>query len=175
MMKDEDFKLLRGFADKQTNKQTNRQTFVIVELLLRLKIHSKSPWKPVESLQTLSHGYLINHNAIKQTIIYSSVKLQIGLQLLQPNCYRIFRSLILLLTFFIFTHFRWIQAEWCGQNRVSFWHVDGSYSNMQGTTLPQIAAIFQLFVRGQDPLKKDLKFWCQSCWSRKPTVHFLAI
>ena len=38
MMKDDDFKLLRGFADKQTNEQTNGQTFVIVELLLRLKI-----------------------------------------------------------------------------------------------------------------------------------------
>ena len=33
-MKDDDFKLLRGFADKQTN----RQTFVNVELLSRLKI-----------------------------------------------------------------------------------------------------------------------------------------
>ena len=120
----------------------------------------------------MSHGYLINHNSIKQTIIYSSVKLQIGLQLLQPNCYRIFRSLILLLTLFIFTHFRWIQAEWCGQNRVSFWHVDGSYSNMQGTTLPQIAAIFQLFQRGQDPLKKDLKFWCQSCCCQETHCPF---
>ena len=34
MMKDDDFKLLRGFADKRTDKQT----FVIVELLSRLKI-----------------------------------------------------------------------------------------------------------------------------------------
>ena len=32
-MKDDDFKLLRGFADKWTDKQK----FVIVELLLRLK------------------------------------------------------------------------------------------------------------------------------------------
>ena len=33
MMKDDDFKLLRGFD----NGQTNEQTFVIVESLLRLK------------------------------------------------------------------------------------------------------------------------------------------
>ena len=32
-MKDDDFKLLVGFADRQTNKQT----FLIVESLLRLK------------------------------------------------------------------------------------------------------------------------------------------
>ena len=37
MMKDDDFKLLRGFADGQTDKWTNEQTFVIVELLSRLK------------------------------------------------------------------------------------------------------------------------------------------
>ena len=30
-MKDDDFKLLRGFADGQTNERTNEQTFVIVE------------------------------------------------------------------------------------------------------------------------------------------------
>ena len=33
MMKNDDFKLLRGFADRLTD----RQTFVIVELLLQLK------------------------------------------------------------------------------------------------------------------------------------------
>ena len=38
MMKDDDVKLLRGFADRQTDRQTNEQTFVIVELLLQLKI-----------------------------------------------------------------------------------------------------------------------------------------
>ena len=37
MMKDDYFKLLRGFADKRTKKQTDEQTFVIVELLSRLK------------------------------------------------------------------------------------------------------------------------------------------
>ena len=37
MMKDDDFKLLKGFADEQTDKWTNEQTFVIVESLLRLK------------------------------------------------------------------------------------------------------------------------------------------
>ena len=36
-MKDDDFKLLRGFD----NGQTNEQTFVIVELLLRLKTKIK--------------------------------------------------------------------------------------------------------------------------------------
>ena len=36
-MKDDDFKLLRGFADRQTDRWTNKQTFVIVESLLRLK------------------------------------------------------------------------------------------------------------------------------------------
>ena len=38
-MKDDDFKLLQGFADGQTDRHTNEQTFVIVELLLRLKIY----------------------------------------------------------------------------------------------------------------------------------------
>ena len=36
-MKDDDFKLLKGFAFG-TDKQTNKQTFAIVELLLQLKI-----------------------------------------------------------------------------------------------------------------------------------------
>ena len=42
MMKDDDFKLWRGFADERmnecTNKQTDKQTFVILESLSRLKI-----------------------------------------------------------------------------------------------------------------------------------------
>ena len=37
MMKDEDFKLLRGFDNGWTDEQTDKQTFVIVELLSRLK------------------------------------------------------------------------------------------------------------------------------------------
>ena len=37
-MKDDDFKLLRGFADGQTDKRTDQQTFVIVELLSQLKM-----------------------------------------------------------------------------------------------------------------------------------------
>ena len=40
-LKDDDFKLLRGFdnrqTDKQTNRQTDKQTFVNVESLLQLK------------------------------------------------------------------------------------------------------------------------------------------
>ena len=36
-MKDDDFQLLRGFADRQTDRRTNEQTFVIVESLSRLK------------------------------------------------------------------------------------------------------------------------------------------
>ena len=36
MMKDDDFKLLRGFAGGWTDRQTNRRTFVIVESLSRL-------------------------------------------------------------------------------------------------------------------------------------------
>ena len=40
MMKDDDVKLLRGFADRQTDRRTNEQTFVIVESLSRLKISS---------------------------------------------------------------------------------------------------------------------------------------
>ena len=36
-MKDDDFKLFRGFEDRQMNRQTDGQTLVIVELLLRLK------------------------------------------------------------------------------------------------------------------------------------------
>ena len=41
MLKDDDFKVLRGFADGQTNERTNEQTFVIVESLSRLKIKMK--------------------------------------------------------------------------------------------------------------------------------------
>ena len=37
MMKDDDFKLLRGFDYGQTDRQTEGQTFVNVELLLQLK------------------------------------------------------------------------------------------------------------------------------------------
>ena len=37
MMKDDDFKLLRGFDNRQTDRRTDEQTFVIVELLSRLK------------------------------------------------------------------------------------------------------------------------------------------
>ena len=37
MMKDDDFKLLKGFALWQTNERTNEQTFAIVESLSRLK------------------------------------------------------------------------------------------------------------------------------------------
>ena len=36
-MKDDDFKLLRGFDDGQTDERTNGQTFVIVESLSRIK------------------------------------------------------------------------------------------------------------------------------------------
>ena len=40
-MKDDDFKLLRGFGDGRTNERTDEQTFVIVESLLRLKNSTK--------------------------------------------------------------------------------------------------------------------------------------
>ena len=36
-MKDDDFKLLKGFALRRTDKRTNGQTFAIVESLWRLK------------------------------------------------------------------------------------------------------------------------------------------
>ena len=38
MKNDDDFKLLRGFADRQTDRRTNERTLVIVESLSRLKI-----------------------------------------------------------------------------------------------------------------------------------------
>ena len=38
MMKDDDFKLLRGFADRQTDERTDERTLVIVESLLWLNI-----------------------------------------------------------------------------------------------------------------------------------------
>ena len=41
MMKDDDFKLLKGFADERTDGRTNEQTFVIVESLSRLKVKHK--------------------------------------------------------------------------------------------------------------------------------------
>ena len=37
MMKDDDFKLLKGFALRQTDERMNGKTFVIVELHSRLK------------------------------------------------------------------------------------------------------------------------------------------
>ena len=37
MMKDDDFKLLKGFALRRTDERTNERTFVIVESLSRLK------------------------------------------------------------------------------------------------------------------------------------------
>ena len=37
MMKDDDFKLLKGFALKLTDEQTDEQTFAIVKSLSRLK------------------------------------------------------------------------------------------------------------------------------------------
>ena len=37
-MKDDDFKLLKGFALRRTNRRTDEQTFAIVKSLLRLKI-----------------------------------------------------------------------------------------------------------------------------------------
>ena len=37
MMKDDELKLLKGFALTQTNERTNEQTFAIVESLSRLK------------------------------------------------------------------------------------------------------------------------------------------
>ena len=61
MMKDDDFKLLKGFADKLTDKWTNKQTFVIVESL-SLKQDRKStdcdtltPWRIICNLFFLSH------------------------------------------------------------------------------------------------------------------------
>ena len=36
-MKDDDFKLLKGFDNGRTDERTNEQTFVIVESLSRLK------------------------------------------------------------------------------------------------------------------------------------------
>ena len=47
MMKDDDVKLLRGFADRQTDRQTNEQTFVIVESLSGLKKPFKSWHHPL--------------------------------------------------------------------------------------------------------------------------------
>ena len=35
-MKDDDFKLLRGFADRQANEQMEKQSFVIVVSLSKL-------------------------------------------------------------------------------------------------------------------------------------------
>ena len=37
MMKDDDFKLLKGFALGRTNGQTDRKTIAFVELLFQLK------------------------------------------------------------------------------------------------------------------------------------------
>ena len=47
MMKDDDFKLLKGFALRRTDERTNGRTFVIVESLSRLKIGGGSTVKKV--------------------------------------------------------------------------------------------------------------------------------
>ena len=43
-MKDDDFKLLRGFDNRRTDRRTDKQTFVNVESLLRLKIANLSTY-----------------------------------------------------------------------------------------------------------------------------------
>ena len=51
MMKDDDFKLLGGFDDKQTNEQT----FVIVELLSRLKSNQGLIQPTMDSMKDYSN------------------------------------------------------------------------------------------------------------------------
>ena len=64
MMKDDDFKLLRGFADRQTNERTNEQTFVNVESLSRLKII-------LRTLGTKKNIRLFGKILSKWTLLYS--------------------------------------------------------------------------------------------------------
>ena len=66
MMKDDDFKLLQGFADGQTDRRTNEQTFVIVELLLRLKIQRAKSKKML--LDT--RGLILDFGFLHQDIGY---------------------------------------------------------------------------------------------------------
>ena len=58
-MKNDDFKLLRGFEDGRTNRQTDEQTFVIVESLSRLKIQNilAGPTSGESSCNTLNIDY----------------------------------------------------------------------------------------------------------------------
>ena len=63
MMKDDDFKLLRGFGDKQTD----RQTFVIVESLLQLKLKfanlNNNPYQiAIQKILDLNNETNIAHN-----------------------------------------------------------------------------------------------------------------
>ena len=51
MIKDDDFKLLRGLADGMTDGQTNGWTFVNVELLLQLK----NPYQNYRQLQVITN------------------------------------------------------------------------------------------------------------------------
>ena len=47
MMKDDDFKLLRGFEDGGTNERTDEQTFLNVESLSRLKNKKVAFFTPI--------------------------------------------------------------------------------------------------------------------------------
>ena len=63
-----DFKLLKGFADKQTNEwtneQTNKKTFVSVELLSRLKIVRKfSNFSTADATLASSHWLQLDLDA----------------------------------------------------------------------------------------------------------------
>ena len=53
MMKDDDYKLLRGFDYGQTDRQTELRTFVNVESLLRLKIPTLPLINPTTHLKLI--------------------------------------------------------------------------------------------------------------------------
>ena len=100
MMKDDDFKLLRGFADKQTGWQTDGQTLVIVELLLWLKIYllveltimqndSSQPWKQrisfyvsakFSSSDCTQSGCQVKHGYEISTHVTQSINSKSGIQ-----------------------------------------------------------------------------------------------
>ena len=91
-MKDDGFKLLRDFADKQTNKQMDEQTFVIVESLSQLKTEAKCKSRLYVVEISNREGLLFYENScFKQH--YKSTNIKLAFSLVKSNVLNFFQIL----------------------------------------------------------------------------------
>ena len=67
MMKDDDFKLLTGFALRRTNERTDGQTFAIVESLSRLKnvLSEYTQYTDCLTTQTYHYGIILINSKLR--------------------------------------------------------------------------------------------------------------